>query len=203
MKTFSQTNQNSSYLLDPNIQSEDTLEIYKSLWQIISENITWLTISLVLVISIILFVYFKNIRKTVKINETVEELIEPYAEALMAIEELQAQKNIIQPKPFVFRLSEILRIYIQKKFNMPAMELTGEEFIVEVVSNPFFSGNYEELLLEFVNLGDIVKYSKETTETSQISLLLDSALYFVKDTHSRLKAQENAQDKKEANFMDS
>lgn len=203
MKTFSQTNQNSSYLLDPNIQSEDTLEIYKSLWQIISENITWLTISLVLIISIILFVYFKNIRKTVKINETVEELIDPYAEALMAIEELQAQKNLIQPKPFVFRLSEILRIYIQKKFNMPAMELTGEEFIVEVVSNPFFSGNYEELLREFVNLGDIVKYSKETTETSQISLLLDSALYFVKDTHSRLKAQENAQDKKEANFMDS
>ena len=200
---FSQTNQNSSYLLDPNIQSEDTLEIYKSLWQIISENITWLTISLVLIISIILFVYFKNIRKTVKINETVEELIDPYAEALMAIEELQAQKNIIQPKPFVFRLSEILRIYIQKKFNMPAMELTGEEFTVEVVSNPFFSGNYEELLREFVNLGDIVKYSKETTETSQISLLLDSALYFVKDTHSRLKAQENAQDKKEANFMDS
>ena len=86
---------------------------------------------------------------------------------------------------------------------MPAMELTGEEFIVEVVSNPFFSGNYEELLREFVNLGDIVKYSKETTEISQISLLLDSALYFVKDTHSRLKAQENAQDKKEANFMDS
>ena len=203
MKTFSQTNQNSSYLLDPNIQSEDTLEIYKSLWQIISENITWLTISLVLVISIILFVYFKNIRKTFKINETFEEIIDPYAEALMAIEELQAQKNLIQPKPFVFRLSEILRIYIQKKFNMPAMELTGEEFIVEVVSNPFFSGNYEELLREFVNLGDIVKYSKETTETSQISLLLDSALYFVKDTHSRLKAQENAQDKKEANFMDS
>jgi len=203
MKTFSQTNQNSSYLLDPNIQSEDTLEIYKSLWQIISENITWLTISLLLIISIILFVYLKNIRKTVKITETVEELIDPYAEALMAIEELQAQKNIIQPKPFVFRLSEILRIYIQKKFNMPAMELTGEEFIVEVVSNPFFSGNYEELLREFVNLGDLVKYSKESTDTSQISLLLDSALYFVKDTHSRLKAQDNAQDKKEANYMDS
>ena len=203
MKTFSQTNQNSSYLLDPNIQSEDTLEIYKSLWQIISENITWLTISLLLIISIILFVYLKNIRKTVKITETVEELIDPYAEALMAIEELQAQKNLIQPKPFVFRLSEILRIYIQKKFNMPAMELTGEEFIVEVVSNPFFSGNYEELLREFVNLGDLVKYSKESTDTSQISLLLDSALYFVKDTHSRLKAQDNAQDKKEANYMDS
>ena len=75
---------------------------------------------------------------------------------------------------------------------MPAMELTGEEFIIESASNPFFSGNYEELLREFVNQGDRVKYSKETTETSHISLLLDSALYFVKDTHNRLKAQENA-----------
>ena len=77
---------------------------------------------------------------------------------------------------------------------MPAMELTGEEFIIEIVSNPFFSGNYEGLLRDFVSLGDRVKYSKETTESSQINLLLDSALYFVKDTNNRLKAEENAQE---------
>ena len=70
------------------------------------------------------------------------------------------------------------------------MELTGEEFIVEIVSNPFFSGNYEDLLREFVNLGDRVKYSKETTEESQINLLLDSAIHFLKDSHNRLKANE-------------
>ena len=69
---------------------------------------------------------------------------------------MRANKTQLEPKPFVFRLSEILRIYVQRRFKMPAMELTGEEFIVEIVSNPFFSGNYEKLLREFVNLGDRV-----------------------------------------------
>ena len=40
--------------------------------------------------------------------------------------------------------------------------------------------------------GDRVKYSKEATETSQINLLLDSALFFVKDTNKRIEDQEQA-----------
>ena len=40
---------------------------------------------------------------------------------------------------------------MQKRFQMPAMELTGEEFIVEIASNPFFSRNYEDLLRDFVD----------------------------------------------------
>lgn len=181
------------YLLDPRIQSEDTLDVYKSFWQILSENLTWITISLLILISILLFIFLKRRNQNNNEIDDIEVQIDPYDEALQAIEELQAKKTNIQPKPFVFRLSEILRIYIQKRFKMPAMELTGEEFIIEILSNPFFSGNYEALLREFVSQGDRVKYSKETTESSQISLLLDSALYFVKDTNNRLKAEENAQ----------
>lgn len=181
------------YLLDPRIQSEDTLDVYKSFWQILSENLTWIAISLLILISILLFIFLKRRNQNNNEIDDIEVQIDPYDEALQAIEELQAKKTNIQPKPFVFRLSEILRIYIQKRFKMPAMELTGEEFIIEILSNPFFSGNYEALLREFVSQGDRVKYSKETTENSQISLLLDSALYFVKDTNNRLKAEENAQ----------
>ena len=187
---------NKPYLLDPNIQSEDTLEVYKSFGQIISENLTWILIFFLVIGILLSLAYLKNKKNKIHDLEPLEPQIGPYVEALEAIKELQAKKAHIRPKPFVFRLSEILRIYIQKRFNMPAMELTGEEFIIEIVSNPFFRGNYEELLRDFVNLGDRVKYSKETTETSQINLLLDSALYFVEDSHNRLKAQENStQDK--------
>ena len=191
MKFFIQIS-DKPFLLDPNIQSEETLDVYKGFWQIVSENLDWIALSFVIIACLLLLIYFKNKRKIIEQKDSFEALIDPYDEAIQAIEELQAQKTHIRPKPFVFRLSEILRIYIQKRFSMPAMELTGEEFIIEIASNPFFSGNYEELLREFVNQGDRVKYSKETTETSHISLLLDSALYFVKDTHNRLKAQENA-----------
>lgn len=194
MKDFEKIS-NKPYLLDPKIQREDTLDVYKSFWQILSENLTWIAILLLILISTLLFIFLKRRNQNNNEIDDIEVQIDPYVEALQAIEELQAKKTNIQPKPFVFRLSEILRIYIQKRFKMPAMELTGEEFIIEILSNPFFSGNYEALLREFVSLGDRVKYSKETTESSQISLLLDSALYFVKDTNNRLKAEENAQAK--------
>ena len=126
------------YLLDPRIQSEDTLDVYKSFWQILSENLTWIAISFLILISILLFIFLKRRIQNNNEIDDIEVQIDPYDEALQAIEELQAKKTNIQPKPFVFRLSEILRIYIQKRFKMPAMELTGEEFIIEILSNPFF-----------------------------------------------------------------
>ena len=193
MQDFS-ANADKPYLLDPTVESDGPLTIYKSFWQIILENYTWISIlSLAFIVIFFAFYYIRKRKKSSK-AETIEESVDPYEEALQAIEELQGRKLQLEPKPFVFRLSEILRIYVQKRFQMPAMELTGEEFIVEIASNPFFSRNYEDLLRDFVDQGDRVKYSKEATETSQINLLLDSALFFVKDTNKRIEDQEQAKD---------
>ena len=193
MQDFS-ANADKPYLLDPTVESDGPLTIYKSFWQILSENYSWIFIlSLALIIIVIIF-YFIRKRKKSSQTENIEESVDPYEEALLAIEELQGRKLKLEPKPFVFRLSEILRIYVQKRFQMPAMELTGEEFIVEIASNPFFSRNYEDLLRDFVDQGDRVKYSKEATESSQINLLLDSALFFVKDTNKRIEDQEKTKD---------
>ena len=48
------------YLLDPNIQSEDTLEVYKSFGQIISENLTWILIFFLVVGILLSLAYLKN-----------------------------------------------------------------------------------------------------------------------------------------------
>ena len=62
-------------------------------------------------------------------------------------------KTQLGPKPLFLDFLKFSG-FMYKDAKMPAMELTGEEFIVEIVSNPFFSGNYEKLLRDFVNLGD-------------------------------------------------
>ena len=49
-------------------------------------------------------------------------------------------------------------------FGVPAMELTGEEFMSEIASHSFFHNRYEDLLREFVERGDLVKYSEESIE---------------------------------------
>ena len=178
------------YLLDPNVQDDDPLSIYKSFGQIISENYLSIFIIIGVLFLISFMLYFLKKREKNKIEEFIAPPIDPYKEALEGINELQRQQQKLDPKPFVFKLSEILRIYVQNRFNMPAMELTGEEFIIESASNPFFQ-NYEDLLREFVDRGDRVKYSKETADTNETNLLLDSALHFVKDSHSRITDQES------------
>lgn len=190
--------QDKPHLLDPHVLSEAPVSIYKTIWQLCSENFFVILIFFALVFFLLVIFFLLRRKKNKPTNEDTEEVIDPYIEALEAIEALQKNKLKLGTKPFVFKLSEILRIYVQKKFNMPAMELTGEEFIIEIASNPFFSNTYEDLLKEFVDRGDRVKYSEETTDTSEINLLLDSALHFVKDTHSRITAQENSSQREES-----
>ena len=93
----------------------------------------------------------------------------------------------MSPKPFIFRLSEILRIYVEKVFNVPAMELTGEEFMREIASHSFFKNRYDEILREFIRQGDRIKYSEENFEDGEMNLLMQTALHFVQDTHEKLQ----------------
>jgi hypothetical protein len=66
------------------------------------------------------------------------------------------------------------------------MELTGEEFMKEIASHSFFKNRYDQSLREFIDQGDQIKYSKEKTDDGQMTLLLDTALHFVKDTHAKM-----------------
>ena len=69
------------------------------------------------------------------------------------------------------------------------MELTSEEFMREIVSHSFFRNRYEDLLREFVERGDRVKYSKELMGQDEMNQLLNTALHIVEDTHMRLQEE--------------
>ena len=96
----------------------------------------------------------------------------------------------LAPKPLVFRLSEILRAYIEKLFHLPAMELTGEEFIREVAGHSFFKDRYEESLQNFIRQGDQIKYSKQEVTEETTNQLLQLALHLVNDTKQKLDEEQ-------------
>ncbi len=203
MIRFLSIDNNPSYLLEQDLQKDSPLPVFKTLSEILAENLLLFGIITILVLSLAYFWYrLKNKRKQ---NSQVEESIksDPYKDALLAISELQRQQQHIGAKPFVFKLSEILRIYIEKLFRFPAMELTGEEFMVEIASHSFFKNRYEDLLKDFVDRGDRVKYSKENIGSKDIDELLESALHFVKDTNAKLVEQENREKNNEESVVQS
>ena len=175
-----------AYLLDSKREEDLPIPIFKSFFQLIEENLFFIVLSIFIIITVLFFILLLRKKKNGESSEKDPEIIDPYEDALSNIQSLQDQKPVLSAKPFVFRLSEILRIYVERVFKVPAMELTGEEFMREIASHTFFKNRYDKILQEFVDQGDRIKYSKENSEDGQMNLLLETALHFVKDTHKKL-----------------
>lgn len=189
-----------SHLMDPSREGDDPIPINKSFFDILNEN--WWVVAIIAGI-LLLFVFGLWLVRRYGVKNVGEHSIkrDPYEEAHDALQKLESQLKTTEAKPFTFRLSEVLRIYVERRFEFPAMELTGEEFLREVAKNDFFRQNYNELLHEFIVRSDIVKYSREVIDQEGLRSLLESARHFVKDTHQRLeeeKEQNKALSKQEA-----
>ena len=182
---------NKAYLLDSNREEDLPIPIFKSFSQLVEENLFIISLSILIIITVLISILFLRRKKKGESKEKEPEIIDPYQDALSNIQSLQDQKPVLSAKPFVFRLSEILRVYVERVFKVPAMELTGEEFMREIASHTFFKNRYDKILQEFVDQGDRIKYSKENSEDGQMNLLLETALHFVKDTHKKLEEAKN------------
>jgi hypothetical protein len=184
------------FLLDSDRKLDKPVEIYKDFYQIVSENI-YITGTILVCILIVFFIffYFKKIKGKKPIEEEIV-VIDPFEEAIKEISNLQNQTPAPQPKPFVFKLSEILRVYVQRAFNVPAMELTGEEFMREIATHTFFKNRFDHSIQEFVLQGDRVKYSNDNIDSKEMSVLLETALSFVKGSNEKLMEEKSESLKK-------
>ncbi len=182
-----------TYLLDPNILVDSPLPILKSLSQLAKENL-WTMLLLVLVI--LLFVLYYFIRKKDSDPQNTQEnlpTIDPYLEALEQLKFLDSQKPRPDTKPFIFRLSEILRLYVERQFNLPALECTGEEFIQEISRHPLLSERFEEPLNQFVHKGDRMKYSTDQFDHKELDQLLVSAREFIEQAEEEWQKKRQTQ----------
>lgn len=181
-----------SYLLDPHVETDSPAPIFKSITQIISENLGVLICFGFILIGFLVFWLWKKNRQASKQDLVPTPIIDPYKEAMLEIDLLQTAKPKLRPKPFVFRLSQILRLYVERQFNLPALELTGEEFIIEVSNNSFLKKNFEQPLREFVQKGDLIKYSPLLTRDEELEELLNSAKRFIQDAQNKRKDDQPA-----------
>jgi len=79
---------------------------------------------------------------------------------------------------------------------VPAMELTGEEFMREIATHTFFKNRFDHSIQEFVLQGDRVKYSNDNIDSKEMSVLLETALSFVKGSNEKLMEEKSESLKK-------
>ena len=174
------------YLLDLDLMSESPLPILKSISAVLKENF-WILLACVFA-SIFCFLFYL-LSKRKKAEEKVENKvieIDPFEEAFEQMKLLAESSPRLAPKPFIFKLSEIIRLFIERQFKLPALEQTGEEFLRGIAKHSFLQQKFEKLLAEFVFKGDRIKYSPDSFVSEDLDDLLATAQGFVEQVQHEL-----------------
>ena len=173
------------YLLDQNLEKDIPLPIFKSIGQILSEHMWVLIIFAALLVALLIIWKWKRKPDASAGKTTTPPPIDPFEEAMRAFTKLESLQPRPAPKPYIFKLSEILRLYIERKFNLPAMEQTGPEFLQDIQQHPFLRKHFKENLHEFVLHSDRIKYSSEKFDDAELLSLLKSARSFVEEAQNK------------------
>jgi uncharacterized protein YneF (UPF0154 family) len=90
-------------------------------------------------------------------------------------------------KEFYEQISDILRHYIEHRFNLHAPERTTEEFLAELPATNVLSETDQDRLAEFLRHCDMVKFAKYSPTTEQIQKTFDLVKDFIETTKSEEK----------------
>lgn len=153
--------------------------------------IIWILVCIAILI-ISYFLYKKYFRKT-----AVEEvskpkiLLPPHKEALMKLDQLNReqlwQKGFV--KEYHTRITEIIREYFEKRFNLPALELATSEQI-EYLKHIPEAKEIISLTESFLTNADLVKFAKFIPIDGVNSEMMKQAIEIVNRTAQKVRVQQ-------------
>ena len=103
----------------------------------------------------------------------------PRDRALAALSAAGAEIDGIQPYQFSIRVSDILRGYVTDQYGLPVTRQTSFEFLEGLRRGPQFSEDEKQLLEDFLNRCDLIKFARYAATPADSQLLLEEATRFV------------------------
>ena len=167
----------------------------------------WVYVIVLLVIAIGLFVYLKWLRKGELPLMPKKKRLPPYEEAMLHLEQLK-QKQLWQAgqdKAYFTELTDILRVYIDRRFGINAVEMTSSQ-IIEVLRTNEETRAVNSLLNSILEVADFVKFANMRTLPDDNETAYQRALNFVNETkpvepapdaEGEAQPEEDKQDSKE------
>jgi hypothetical protein len=114
-------------------------------------------------------------------RKTPEVVVPPHEWALCQlqalIDERLAERKLVGE--FYFRLSMIVRRYIERRFDLMAPEWTTQEFMVQVQRGSKLPVEYRAVLGDFLQACDLVKFARYAPLADEIAATLSAARDFV------------------------
>lgn len=144
-------------------------------------NFWWLWISIALLIIVFLYAIRKYRNQGYIIPKKPQP--SPYEVAISSLNKLKAKKLWEQglEKDYFTELTEILRIYLEKRFGINAMEMTSRQILSSLRDNNEIADK-REYFRQILNMADFVKFAKVRPLPDDNIKAFDNALKFVEET---------------------
>ncbi len=113
-----------------------------------------------------------------------EPALTPQEIAFRELERIEGLELIekMKIKEYYYLVSLALRTYLEDRFSLKAPEQTTEEFLESLVRSDKLEGKYINMLKEYLNHCDLVKYAKFDPGKSQGKKLIETTRHFIKET---------------------
>jgi hypothetical protein len=132
---------------------------------------------------VVLYFKRKHVKELVRIFKPAHEIAYERLRVLIGQNLIESGKI----KEFYEGISDILRHYIEHRFDLRAPERTTEEFLFELRNTDVLSKSDKESLAEFLNHCDMVKFAKYDPTKDQIQTTFDLVKNFIEKTKSQEK----------------
>lgn len=157
------------------------------------EILPWLLAGLGTLIVIFLAIYtyirWKKNKPLFRIRPKV--ILPPHVVAMNGLENLKGKKlwQAGKVKDYYTELTDILRNYIEERYDVTAVEMTTEE-ILEGLKNTDAPKKSVDQLARTLVLADLVKFAKENPQPLDNDISMNSSIEFVKTTRSEREIEE-------------
>ena len=155
--------------------------------------IVWTSVGLgVLLLSGIICGLVYKFHKRSKIQEQQFIRRTPHEIAYELLERLSKDDLIAKGlvKEYYYRITNILRHYIEDRFGLLAPGRTTEEFLTEMAHTNQLDDTHKILIREFLERCDMVKYAKYGPSNFEIKETYNAAKRFIDETIERLEEKE-------------
>jgi hypothetical protein len=138
----------------------------------------------ILAVIIIIIILIKKLkRKPVEVIIETKPKIPAHITALQQLEIIKQEAvwkdNKI--KEYYSNIADTVRLYIEERFNINALELTTDE-VLHVFKSQVVDSDSKDKLKQILILSDFVKFAKEIPIEAEHTLTLNNAFDFVKGT---------------------
>ena len=153
-----------------------------------NEWVLWLIVAAAALVLIGVAAWFVRRRLASRREELVP--LPPPPPHVVAWERLQRALGLIhEAEQFCTEVSQIIRVYLEERFNLHAPDRTTEEFLFELQSSQRLVCEHKQLLADFLGECDMVKFAKVEPPEQELRNLHEAASRLVGETQPSLREE--------------